>query len=249
MALNTFVQAVGGATTVAAPASVAPTWAAATAGTTLVVILGLATTGVPAIGAPAGGWQRLDLNGGAAPVVGIWFLPGVNNPGGSTGATWTLTNTNGAAWHMYELGNNVPSAGTCTDPPDTVNGSSVAVSSFTVPSITRHVMALTEFAACAVLTTASTYTFTGNGGSASWQTTVANQTSTTGATNVILAVRTLQQGCAPRLDASFSATLGVAAAYSAMWCAFLSTSSGAFGYGPSGPVANIDQGYAVTGTQ
>lgn len=187
--IPSIVQTAQGATSVGAPATVAPTWAATQAGSCLVFFLAGAMSAAGSASPPAG-W--ILINATAATTLAelrLWILP--NNAGGITGGTWTLTNYNGAAWGFYEL------AGVnAVTPQDrfslaaaslAVGGSPLQLGGY-FPHYTNEFWL--DFAAivpAAAVTPAST------GGTLGW-TAGPTATSTTGATNVTLASQHQLQG-------------------------------------------------------
>lgn len=244
MALPVIQQSTSGNSVAANPASIAPSWAASQAGSCLVVVFGAALSGAPTFTPPAN-WQlaTLAVTNGVAIDLRVYYLPGANNAGGITTASWSLANVNGIAWGMYEILN-----ANVVQPQDTFSfrgntGTSTAASATQYASIHYN----NEFwlSACADIL-AGNITLNNLGGVLPWTVGPA-ASSAGGATNVNLATASQLQGGAP-ISAQANYNLSSSVAWSVLSVCFYSTSSGQYGIGEfNGAGGGFAGGIAVSG--
>ena len=217
------VQTSGGHSSVAAPSSIAPTWSATQAGSTLVLALGLALSGAPAVTPPAGWVQFGSTVQGTAVAVYLFAL--VNAPAGSTTFGFLLTNANGAAWQLWELGGAAPGP---TSQDNALVKSQSAASGTTCNGAAyspRAYGGTFDMFVCAYLSGGGAYTDATVTGGIGAQSTSATQTSTTGATNVSLLATTIQQGPSGSVAYLPGGTIAVSAAHAQLQAALLASDS------------------------
>lgn len=217
------IQAPGGASSVAAPASIAPTWASTQPGTTLVMVLGLAISAAQTVTPPAN-WVRVNNQGqGTNVVVQIWVLAGQFNPGGITSQTVNLTNVNGAAWQLFEL------AGGCGGPTLAalllLTGNNASTTAIGPLGFSPHTWGNTfDLFAAAFLSGGGLYT-PANTVPIGTATNTSQQTSTTGATNVSLVTAYGLMGPTPQRGLLLGGNIGSATAAAWIMAMLLATDS------------------------
>lgn len=241
----TIKQTSGNATTVASPTTFTPVWSATAAGSTLLLVAGLALSGAPTVTPPAGGWQLITSNAqGTSVAVYIYAL--VNAPAGTTSLNFVINNVNGAAWQLFELAGAAPGP-TPTDSKLSPSGQGASVTALGPVVFTPRTYGGTlDVFAVAYLSGGGAYT-AGNNVQGVGATVVApTQTSTTGATTVSLSVTTIQQGPSPSSALSLGGSCAAAAAAAWGSAALLAADSQPYVHSPYGG-ATIGAGPASFG--
>lgn len=220
MALPSIVQTANKNTTSAGPASIAPTWTASAVGSTLIAVVASALSGAPTISTPANWTAGPVTTQGTALDLRMFYY--VNNPGSLTTATFNLTNVNGCCVGFYEVANlNTVGPFDGNSGQSNSNAGSTAVSCPAYSAL-PYCCQLLIGAVCQISTQA--FTPANLAGVLPW-TTGPTATSTTGATNVILATYSMNQGANPMPTPAITGTLAGSVAWCAGMWAFMSTSS------------------------